>query len=121
MNRTDSNYITLANVLQAAYDQAATGKGAERHANGLPWTEQPIFTIADQVGEGFNAGQTIKKVQEAHQMAERDEYDRAMHEVLGAIVYAASLYVIWSGKRATMPTPSDSTARTGGNISPWLD
>lgn len=88
-------YMELAAVLEAAYNQAAYGKGAERHANDDPWTEQPIFKIAEQVGDGFNAGQVIKKVQEAQQMAARGEYAKAQHEVLGAIVYAASLHVIW--------------------------
>ena len=88
-------YTSLRNVLDAAFAQAATGKGAERHANGEDWTKQPIFTIAQQVGDGFNAGQVIKKVQEAQQMAARGEFQRAQHEVLGAIVYAASLHVLW--------------------------
>ena len=88
-------YAALRNVLDAAHAQAATGKGAERHANGEDWTKQPIFTIAQQVGDGFNAGQVIKKVQEAQQMAARGEFQRAQHEVLGAIVYAASLHVLW--------------------------
>ena len=91
-------YSTLLDVLSDAYGQAAIGKGKERHANGNPWTEQPIFTIAQQVGDGFNAGQTIKKVQEAQQMAARGEYEKAQHEILGAIVYAASLHVIWGKK-----------------------
>lgn len=88
-------YIDLASTLEEAYNQAAYGKGAERHANNDPWIEQPIFKIASQAGDGFNVGQVIKKVQEAQQMAARGETDRARHEVLGAIVYAASLYVIW--------------------------
>ena len=89
------HYTALRNVLDAAYNQAAHGKGAERHADGKPWTEQPIFTVAGQVGDGFNAGQAIKKIQEAQQMAARGEHTKAMHEVLGAIVYAASLHVLW--------------------------
>jgi len=93
----DSNdYATLRTVLNTAYDQAARGKGVERHGNGKAWTEQPIFTIAGQVGDGFNAGQAIKKIQEAQQMAARGEYAKAQHEVLGAIVYAASLHVLWN-------------------------
>lgn len=88
-------YVELNRVLTLAYDQAAFGKGAERHANNDDWTVQPIFQIANQVGDGFNAGQVIKKVQEAQQMAARGEHEKARHEILGAIVYAASLYVIW--------------------------
>lgn len=96
-SRSDANplYTELNRVLALAYDQAAFGKGAERHANNDSWTAQPIFQIATQVGDGFNAGQVIKKVQEAQQMAARGEHERARHEILGAIVYAASLYVIW--------------------------
>lgn len=94
---SDSNdYAALRAVLNTAYDQAARGKGVERHGNGKAWTEQPIFTIAGQVGDGFNAGQAIKKIQEAQQMAARGEYAKAQHEVLGAIVYAASLHVLWN-------------------------
>lgn len=94
---SDSNdYTALRAVLNTAYDQAARGKGVERHGNGKAWTEQPIFTIAGQVGDGFNAGQAIKKIQEAQQMAARGEYAKAQHEVLGAIVYAASLHVLWN-------------------------
>lgn len=94
---SDSNdYTALRTVLNTAYDQAARGKGVERHGNGKAWTEQPIFTIAGQVGDGFNAGQAIKKIQEAQQMAARGEYTKAQHEVLGAIVYAASLHVLWN-------------------------
>lgn len=105
-------YTSLRNVLDAAFAQAATGKGAERHANGEDWTKQPIFTIARQVGDGFNAGQVIKKVQEAQQMAARGEFQRAQHEVLGAIVYAASLHVLWdrpaqSFGRALRPAPPE--------------
>lgn len=90
-----NGYEALDGVLLKAFNQAASGKGAERHADGKIWTEQPIFTIAAQVGDGFNAGQVIKKTQEAQQMASRGEHAKACHEILGAIVYAASLYVIW--------------------------
>lgn len=92
-------YHDLAAVLEAAYNQAAYGKGAERHATDNLWTEQPIFTVAQQVGDGFNAGQVIKKTQEAQQMAARGEYSKAQHEILGAIVYAASLHVLWGKVR----------------------
>ena len=38
-------YEDLAAVLTAAFDQAARGKGKERHANGRAFTDQPIFEI----------------------------------------------------------------------------
>lgn len=46
MNGTDNQatmtvpgYESLADVLQRAYDQAAKGKGADRHAGARPFTE----------------------------------------------------------------------------------
>lgn len=90
-NEHDNNYAVLKAALDAAYDQAATGKGAERHANGKPWTEQPIFTISEAVGPGFCHGQAIKKLTEAASMMKRGGHAAARHEVLGAIVYAAAL------------------------------
>ena len=112
------NYTALRNVLDEAFKQASAGKGAERHANGKPWTEQPIFTIAGQVGDGFNVGQVIKKVQEAQQMAARGEHSKAQHEVLGAIVYAASLHVLWG--QEVKPKPDMGWQKWEGGESPLL-
>ena len=84
-------YSALRAILEDAYAQAATGKGAERHANGQPWSRQPINTITEAVGPGFPAGQAIKKLTEALGMLRGGEADAAHREALGAIVYAAAL------------------------------
>lgn len=82
-------YEELADVLVAALEQAQTGKGAERHANDLPFTEQPMQTISGLVGSGDGlAYQAIKKIQESGRMKDRGARDR---ERLGAIVYTAGL------------------------------
>lgn len=81
-----NDYQALRDVLDEAYEQAANGKGKERHANEKHWLMQPIFEIGRMVGVGFNAGQAIKKLQESSRM----EPDAAIRELLGAIVYAAS-------------------------------
>lgn len=86
-------YDELEKVLDAAYHQAAHGKGRERHANNKPWIEQPIFTITNAVGVGFPAGQAIKKLEESIGMYERGELGAAMAELLGAIVYTAAAFV----------------------------
>lgn len=86
------DYETLFDTLMAAFWQAASGKGNERHACGQPWLAQPIFAIGDLFGPGFNAGQVAKKLHEAIQMAERGNREAAQREALGAIIYAASLY-----------------------------
>jgi len=80
------DHQALRDVLDEAYEQAANGKGKERHANGNAWLNQPIFEIGRMVGVGFNTGQAIKKLQESSRM----EPDAAVRELLGAIVYAAS-------------------------------
>ena len=82
-------YEELLDVLVAALDQAQSGKGAERHANNLPFTEQPMQTISKLVGSGDGMTyQVIKKLQESNRMPERSARDR---ERLGAIVYTAGL------------------------------
>lgn len=86
-------YSTLAEALERAYNQAARGKGKERHANALPFDEQPMQTIARAHGIGFILGQVAKKIGEAQGMFERGEVDKAAHELLGAIVYTAGAVV----------------------------
>jgi hypothetical protein len=88
-------YESLAGVLQRALDQAQTGKGAERHANSLPFHKQPMQTIAGQVGVGFLTGQAIKKTQEGQTLpAGRD-----VAELLGAINYLAGAVIFLEGQR----------------------
>lgn len=87
-------YERLADVLERAFDQAATGKGAERHADNKPFHRQPMQQIADRRGVGFILGQSDKKSEEAQGMANRGQVDAAVRELLGAIVYLAGA-VIW--------------------------
>lgn len=87
--KTNPGYESLADVLQRALDQAQSGKGAERHANSLPFDKQPMQTIAAQVGVGFLTGQAIKKTQEGQTLpAGRD-----VAELLGAINYLAGAVI----------------------------
>lgn len=87
-------YGRLADVLERAFDQAAVGKGAERHADSKPFHQQPMQLIADRRGVGFILGQADKKSEEAQGMANRGQVDAAVRELLGAIVYLAGA-VIW--------------------------
>lgn len=82
-------YEDLAEILRDAYDQASGGKGKERHANDLPFDEQPIAKIQSLVGSGFALGQAIKKIQESQRM----EPEAARKELLGAIVYIAGAII----------------------------
>lgn len=98
-----SGYEQLADVLQDAYDQAAKGKGAERHADGLPFHEQPMQTGSDLLGTDAGlAFQAIKKIREGRNMP---EFDRLERELLGAINYIAGM-IIWHRRqdpREAMP------------------
>lgn len=87
-------YEPLRSILNQAYEQAASGKGRERHANGRPFDRQPIAEIGRMVGIGFNLGQSIKKQQEAKGMLDRGETDAAIRELLGAINYTASAVML---------------------------
>ena len=94
-------YSALEGVLQRAYDQAATGKGAERHARSRPFEEQPMLVISDLLGT--TAGllyQAMKKIQESQNLPK----DRAVVELLGAINYLAGAVVFLEDEGAEYPS-----------------
>jgi imidazoleglycerol phosphate dehydratase HisB len=82
-------YESLARVLQEAYEQAASGKGAERHGQALPFDEQPMQKLIELYGTGFALGQAGKKMQEAQRMRK----EPAVRELLGAINYIAGAVI----------------------------
>jgi len=84
-------YEPLANVLQEALAQAATGKGKERHANGKPILEQPIMVKSRESGPGGPFFQASKKLLEALNCLD-DE--RAIRDLLGAINYTAAMVLL---------------------------
>lgn len=89
----EDGYDDLAAVLAAAFYQAARGKGKERHANALPFNQQPMQQIARRRGIGFILGQADKKSEEAQGMLERGSVAAFEHEILGAIVYLAGAVI----------------------------
>lgn len=94
-------YNKLAAVLVAAFEQAAIGKGHERHANDLPFHEQPMATINRQLksidGMIFQAH---KKSLEAKSLPA----GRAQAELLGAINYlAGAVIALDSWAASTLP------------------
>lgn len=89
-------YETLANVLQMAYNQAAVGKGVERHAAvGEPFDKQVMQIGATKFGVGALLFQAFKKSEESQRL----EHDRAVNELLGAIVYLAGAVIALEKKR----------------------
>lgn len=84
----------LASVLRRAYDQAAMGKGVQRHGQGQPFVEQPMQQLVALHGCGFAIGQASKKASEAQRMLTlTGAVEPAVHELLGAIVYLAGTVV----------------------------
>ena len=88
------DYAGLRRALDMAYNQAASGKGKERHANNKPFERQPILEIARMVGPGYQLGQAMKKSQESYGMIGRGEPERAQAELLGAINYLAAAWLL---------------------------
>ncbi len=87
-------YDSLFTVLCRALHQAQDGKGKERHAQpGQAFEDQPIISIGQLVGMGFQNGQAIKKMVEAQGMVSRGEYSAAEREILGAINYLAATVI----------------------------
>lgn len=92
-------YHYLESIFGLAYEQAAKGKGHERHAHSpvgfRVWHEQPILANARQVGPAGPAQQVMKKAQESVMMASRKDFEGAKAEALGAMVYAAAMYQLY--------------------------
>lgn len=99
VNDVVPGYEELAEELQRALDQSQRGKGVERHANSKPFTQQPLMEISRMTGPGGAAYQAMKKTQEALGMYTRDEHDRAIAELHGAIIYAAACAMLIREKK----------------------
>lgn len=85
-------YESLGKVLVAAVDQAAMGKGRERHAHpGESFDRQKICEITRRVGIGYPLGQAIKKAEESLRLGEAGPA-----ELLGAINYLAAAHIVLS-------------------------
>lgn len=83
-------YESLHDVLLRALEQAQVGKGAQRHAQGQPFDEQPMQQLARLYGVGFALGQAAKKSQEAMRLPTTE---RQVAELLGAINYLAGAVI----------------------------
>ena len=105
-------YTTLASILTRAYNQATTGKGADRHASEQPFDKQPMQAVAAKHGVGFLLGQADKKIAEAHGMLRRGEQDKAVHELLGAINYVAGAILFTEAQKTPAATPAPLPTQT---------
>lgn len=83
------DYLPLLHTFLGALEQAAYGKGRERHANDLPFIEQPILTMAQMLDSDAGlAQQVIKKTIEARTLPTKQA---RINELRGTLVYAAAM------------------------------
>jgi hypothetical protein len=83
-------YFVLEEVLARAYNQAASGKGYDRHGRGAAFDVQPTQVISSMLDTDAGlAFQAIKKVNEGMRL----EHDAKIKEMLGAINYIASIVI----------------------------
>lgn len=89
-NKKDrDDYLPLLRTFLGALEQAAYGKGRERHANDLPFVEQPILTMARMLDSDAGlAQQVIKKTIEARSLPSKTA---RINELRGTLVYAAAM------------------------------
>lgn len=92
-------YLELERVLRMAYDQAASGKGKDRHANGKPFVDQPILSITRMVGDGYPLGQAMKKAQETQRLPTNKA---KIAELLGAINYLAAAIIYYEEQSSSI-------------------
>ena len=84
-----TGYESLHRVLHEAMDQAAVGKGAERHADDETFESQQICEIDKRLEQspcGFTLGQAVKKIYETTRL----NHEMAITELNGAINYIAA-------------------------------
>lgn len=92
---SDDGYDSLRAVLARAVEQAAGGKGAERHANGQPFDRQPICEGGRRFGPTCLVYQAWKKAHEVPALLKMDNpKERAVRELLGMINYAAAAIIV---------------------------
>lgn len=112
----EPGYEKLADVLARAYDQAARGKGKERHAQELPFHEQPMQSVIHLHGVGFATGQASKKASEALRLPTTE---RRVAELLGAIVYLCGAVIALEA--AAEQAASDVEPCMLGCAYEWID
>lgn len=103
----EPGYEKLADVLSRAFDQAARGKGKERHAQGAPFDQQPMQNLCSLYGTGFALGQAAKKAQESMRLP----HEAKIREMLGAIVYLAGAIIHEEEKVRRAVGPADGEQR----------
>jgi hypothetical protein len=88
----EPGYEVLAAVMQKALDRCQGDKGRERHANELPFHEQPI--VRHTFTEDASLFQCYKKALEVPKIKAKYGIEAAQKEVLDIMAYAAAAFLI---------------------------
>ena len=100
--RAGDGYDSLRAIYAQALEQAQGGKGLERHANGLPFDQQPICQGGRRFGVGCLVYQAWKKSHETPVLLALDNgKERAVRELLGVINYAAAAIIVLQEDKAS--------------------
>lgn len=94
----NDGYEALRDEFVAAVEQASGGKGKERHANDLPFEDQPIMAITrllDGHPCGALAYQAIKKIIESGKLLKIKGLEHAVAEAHGAMNYTAAIAIFY--------------------------
>ena len=108
----DHPYFALAQVFEAAFNQASSGKGKERHAYSEeePYCDQVLCEI-DRRLHGFADGPRYQAVKKIYESARMDPA-RAIRELLGAINYTAAAVIILKDRLQIAPKqPAEDTQK----------
>lgn len=103
------DYAELVDVLERAVEQAAYGKGRDRHGQARAFIDQPMQQLIRLYGPGFALGQAAKKSQEAMRMPR----DRAIAELLGAINYIAGAVIALETEVPADPANDNEQVQNG--------
>jgi len=90
-------YASLDRILTEAQEQAANGKGKERHAADNAFEDQVICEVQRLlIGHplAYQAGQAMKKTIEAGRLFNMGKPEAAKAESLGAINYLAAMCIM---------------------------
>lgn len=94
-------------ALACCIEQAASGKGEERHGQGKVFVEQPWVAIARKNGVGFLIGQADKKWHEAHTTQRGIDHAWWIREVTGSIVYTLMALIHLCNSNVRIQRPNE--------------
>jgi hypothetical protein len=90
------NYHKLATVFAEAIDQAARGKGRERHASDEAFEDQLICFIARHLGinAGVLGGPLFQVIKKAFEVTRLPTKEAKLRELYGVMNYAAAAAIL---------------------------